>query len=833
MKDKNKFKDIIANLFIANLKDIKVDYESGIANLIRIKKLFYDKKIDRDLTSKFKTLKDYGIDFEEEVYNKLYDFFNQYISLDTGTIFFNNDKNTTAKYEELYTQNCDVKLFWKTNGLYYVKSERIFKDLELTTKNNFKLKFTCDKLKTSLTNEKKDLQFTFKEKLEDCFVIDVEYGSMSDKKMEDLKKSIKNISLEDLESALKTFKKQAEYDYFINKDVKKFLNTQADIYLYNYLFKDIGIEDVFNERRLKQIAFIKEIINCLIEKIAEFENELLKIWKKPKFVFDSNYVISIDKIIKLKGIDYVNSLITDRQKEEWDDLGITSEKICLINETCKYPLDTKYLNKDCKLELLSIFENIDAQTDGVLIKSDNFQALNTIKEKYKEKIDLIYIDPPYNTGSDGFLYTDKFFHSTWLTLMQNRLELSKELMNDSAVIFVQVDDNEQAYLKVLLDEVFGREEFVGEIPRRTRSGKNDVPYGLSQDFDFILIYSKDGDKNRNLLKRTIERKYYKSNDFEDQWRLNPMTTQRTIKERPNSNFTIINPKNGDEFPVNPDRSWAITKDTFPEYLAKNKIVFPKDYDFLKISKPMLRVFKNEDLEKKGDDWDKAPVLSSFMLDGVMNTNATKEIINLFGEKIFKNPKPEALLQRIIEISTKENSLVMDYFAGSGTTLAVAHKLGRKWIGAEIGEHFEDVIVPRLKKVIAGEQGGISKKLNYKGGGMFKYYSLEQYENVLEKMSFKDGEKELNTNGFYIFDKKYSDVIEIDEEEKTILLDLKKLYPKRELDLAESISNVLGDNIIRIKKDGFVLKNTGEYKYNPQSEDEKRKLIIALKKIIYW
>ena len=196
MKDKSEeFYRIIKSLFIANLKDIKVSHESGIANLIRIKKKFYDKKINKELNGLFETLKDksflnYEGNFEREVYDKLYDFFSQYISEDTGTIFFNNDRNTTAKYEELYTQNCDVKLFFKTNGLYYIKSERIFKDFQLTTEGNIKLLFTCDKLETNHTNEKKDLKFTFKEDLEftfeekkeDCFIINVEYGKMSLKK---------------------------------------------------------------------------------------------------------------------------------------------------------------------------------------------------------------------------------------------------------------------------------------------------------------------------------------------------------------------------------------------------------------------------------------------------------------------------------------------------------------------------------------------------------------------------------------------------------------------------------------------------------------------------
>jgi adenine-specific DNA-methyltransferase len=180
--------------------------------------------------------------------------------------------------------------------------------------------------------------------------------------------------------------------------------------------------------------------------------------------------------------------------------------------------------------------------------------------------------------------------------MKNRLEVARELLLPEGVIFIHIGDEELHYLKVLTDEVFGRDKFIATLPRKTRSGKSDVPYNLSQDFDWMLVYLKKlPQTTEELFRRIVNRKYYKSDDFpNDEWRLSDLTTQRTIYERPNSNFTLVNPRNGEEFPVNPNRCWTITKDSVEEYLRRKKIVFPGDYNFLKrMKRPAMRVFKSE------------------------------------------------------------------------------------------------------------------------------------------------------------------------------------------------------------------------------------------------
>ena len=369
--------------------------------------------------------------------------------------------------------------------------------------------------------------------------------------------------------------------------------------------------------------------------------------------------------------------------------------------------------------------------ENLIIKGNNLIALHTLKQQFRGQVKLIYIDPPYNTGSDSFGYNDNFNHSSWLTFMRNRLEVARDLLKDDGIILIHIDDQEMHYLKLVADDIFGRDNFIATVPRKTRSGKSDVPYKLSQDFDWMLMYTKGASKKDNLFQRDVSRRYHKTSDFpDDEWRLSDLTTQRTIHERPNSDFTLVNPRNGEGFPVNPNRCWGITKDSVDEYLRKGKIVFPGDYDFLNIKRPAMRVFKSEDIGKM------AYVSSDFLnqvmdelLKSMVNRKGTDEIVEIFGRKAFAYPKNELLMQRIIEYTTNEGDIVLDFHLGSGTTAAVAHKMGRQYIGIEQMDYAETLPVERLKKVISGEQGGISKSVSWQGGGDFIYCELMHYNQA--------------------------------------------------------------------------------------------------------
>ena len=389
--------------------------------------------------------------------------------------------------------------------------------------------------------------------------------------------------------------------------------------------------------------------------------------------------------------------------------------------------------------------------ENLIIKGNNLIALHSLKKQFLGQVKLIYIDPPYNIDGDSFGYNDSFRHSTWLTFMRNRLEIARDLMQTHGVLFVHIDDREMHYLKLVADEIFGRDNFIATVPRKTRTGKSDVPYKMSRDFDWMLVYTRGASKQDALFRRAVSRKYYQTPDFpDDEWRLSPMTTQRTIQERPNSDFTLVNPKNGQEFPVNPNRCWAVTKDTFHGYYRQGKIVFPGDYDFLNMKQPAMRIFKSEEIKKKGDDFDKAYVSTDFLnhatdelLKSMVNKKGTDEIVALFGRKAFAYPKNELLMQRIIEYTTMEGDIVLDFHLGSGTTAAVAHKMGRQYIGIEQMDYVETITVERLKKVIAGEQGGISKSVNWQGGGDFIYCELLKYNQAyMDKIQAAHSSEEL-------------------------------------------------------------------------------------------
>ena len=372
----------------------------------------------------------------------------------------------------------------------------------------------------------------------------------------------------------------------------------------------------------------------------------------------------------------------------------------------------------------------DGENYNFLLEGDNLHSLRLLEKTHTGKIDVIYIDPPYNTKNKDFIYDDckigeddGFKHSKWISFMSERLEIANRLLSENGCIFISIDDNEQAALKLLCDEIFSEDKFVASIPWRKRTAKSDVPYGISQDCESILCYANSG--YRAAVKGK-ERKYYTSDDFPNRpWRFHDLTKQTTIEERPKSNFTMKNPKNGDEFPVNPLRSWAITIDTFQQYYDENRVIFPGDYDFLNISKPVLRYWKEDDIKKAGADFGLVATSTFLPSETVgMTQDGTKEITSIFGKKIFSYPKPTGLIRYLIDISTVRNNdaFILDFFAGSGTTgqavLEQNHRDGgnRHFILCTNNENniCGEVTYERIKRVINGygDVSGIPANLKY-------------------------------------------------------------------------------------------------------------------------
>lgn len=353
----------------------------------------------------------------------------------------------------------------------------------------------------------------------------------------------------------------------------------------------------------------------------------------------------------------------------------------------------------------SLPENKDSK--NIYISGDNLDALKHLLKSYSGKIKCIYIDPPYNTGTDGFVYNDNFkftadelsvklsisiekaqrildlarrgsaSHSAWLMFMLPRLILARDILSKDGVIFISIDDNEQSNLKLLCDDVFGEESFIATFPWRKRTAKSDVPYGVSQDYEWVLAYARTESFLAGIDGKG--RKYYETDDFPGRpWRVHDLTTQRTALERPNSNFTIINPKNGKEYPANPNRTWGVTQDTFGFYYSQNRIVFPGDYDFLNIEKPVLRYWQEDDMKKAGDRFGQYAVSTQFPANIGMSQDGTKDFGKLFDAKIFNFPKPVALIKYLIDGAVEKDretpAIVLDFFSGSATTAQAVMEL---------------------------------------------------------------------------------------------------------------------------------------------------------------
>nr|WP_302825802.1 site-specific DNA-methyltransferase [uncultured Bacteroides sp.] len=365
-------------------------------------------------------------------------------------------------------------------------------------------------------------------------------------------------------------------------------------------------------------------------------------------------------------------------------------------------------------------ESVDFDnTQNLYIEGDNLDVLKCLKETYLGKVKMIYIDPPYNTGND-FVYEDDFaetsaeylansgqfdeqgnrlvtnsesngrFHTDWLNMMYPRLKVARDLLTDDGVIFISIDDNEVENLKKVCDEIFGESCFVATFPWRKRTAKSDVPFGVSQDYEWGICYAKSVSFKAAIEGK--ERKYFVTEDFPNKpWRIHDLTKQTTASERPNSFFTIVNSKTGDEYPANPNATWRITEETFPQYLAENRIVFPGDYDFLRISKPVLRYWKEEDMKKAGNDFGKVAVSTKFPDEIGMSQDGTKEVTTIFDGKVFSFPKPTSLIKFFANIINNPNALVLDFFSGSATTAHAVMQLNaedggnRKFIMVQLPE----------------------------------------------------------------------------------------------------------------------------------------------------
>ncbi|WRD72596.1 site-specific DNA-methyltransferase [Helicobacter pylori] len=505
-------------------------------------------------------------------------------------------------------------------------------------------------------------------------------------------------------------------DDLINRFTKERLETlilQNDEELLTFMLEDKNANDYKN-------AFFKTIANSLVFNqkalleclTKELENSFTRFENKIGLYSQGRPIKSSELVVL--NFPFKDNVLLGNAKD-----NSTKSKELFYHEVLHKKEIDMLLHKKalCRFEMHGEGDLESALKDkntNYLIKGNNLIALHSLKKKFAKQVKCIYIDPPYNTGNDSFNYNDNFNHSSWLVFMKNRLEVAREFLSDDGVIFVQCDDNEQAYLKVLMDEIFGRENFVASIIwKQFHSVKNDAA-NFSKNIEYILCYCKNFSKNLISNEPFDKSNLYKLKDENGFYKLDP------VWAKSGNNFSPYTFLNGKTWSPPSGTFWRYSIGTLKDMEQNNRIVFNG-------KNPMAKRYLSEVAEgrKSSTFWDGSEV--------GYNLNGDAEIKQLFnGNKVFNNPKPEALISRILEVSTQENDLVLDFFAGSGTTCAVAHKMKRRYIGIEQMDYIETITKERLKKVIEGEQGGISKKCGFKGGGSFVYAELKEVNLEVKK-----------------------------------------------------------------------------------------------------
>lgn len=891
--------------------------KSGFSNLLKIKEQYF-AHIKAYLDSQIA-----GDSQSHDIYNKLFTFFDSYLN-ESGTPFFSDTPAYKNIYAKVYSNSKDTSLFYKTQNLYYVKSDTLYQSLTLTDdKQSYEVFFDASEYKQNADNTKNKIIFKFAgvgtndegaaqilikaSNQKDFFpelnnVFKQNSNEFSEEFLKDLKQNaiLKDskikINEEELKKIFRSYKKQAEIDFFIHKNAKAFLQEQFDLWMFHYLYQESTIQE-WNPNIIAHLQRTKNIAYEIIKLIAAFENELKNIWLKPKFAKKVEYVFSLDKLISNSSLTQSSqefqktaSVISDRltssqfssqpanlmqdtriadtstpsnypkqktlidfiindkgfesQIKEWQELNLVDESFDKQNflDFChsevlrskaeeskdnKYrhlPIDTKHFSQETKYKILSSFENLESLLNGELIKADNFQALNTLMPKYQGKVDLIYIDPPFNLGENAsFDYKVNFKDSTWASLLDSRLELARSILGNKGSIFVRCDYNGNFIVRSLLNNIFGEDNFINEIIVSKSAKLTETIKKYHSGNDSLFFFSKNEEYIFNV--QGIERE-------ERKWRAMHLPGERW-SPIPHQYVNLFSKENL----IFKNNKW-----TSKARIILGKECLPPNGRHWALSQETIF-----DLEKQG---------GIRLIDGVPKTKEsdTKKLTSNWTDWVgyssdwgFQTENHEKILQRAILTGSNQDSIVLDYHLGSGTTLAVAQKLGRKWLGVEMGEHFYNVIIPRLKKTIAGFQSGISKECDYKGGGAFRYYELESYEEALNHCEYvlecKEPQKVENKNNYKGKDyAKAKAILDYRKSRKLIgqlnkgervCLDMRTEY-RRDFDIFQTIANLMGWKIKRLFLDSNNIEScefdNGEI-LNLDSIDLAK--YPKLKNLIFW
>jgi adenine-specific DNA-methyltransferase len=864
-----KFFNALRDIFVG----APVEGQSGYINLMRIKSQYYTAGVFPRLKADIDTVcAPFDPAFREDLFNKLYNFFYRYFS-ESGSIYFRYTPLRENVYERVYSDNQDVMLFWKTHMLYYVKTDRLFQCLDVDA-DGAKVYFDVSTVQHKKANEKREVVYEFGSVREDgAIVLTVSYAEKGRKtKADDILKAAKRagaaLTDEQLERACRVFEKQVEVDYFINKDAGRFLREQFDIWLYQYVFEP-GQQTAthWTETRLRQLQAIKTIAYKIIDFIAQFEDELVKIWNKPKFALNAHYIITLDHIAD-RDAALLARLFEHpglaAQVAEWQQLGMVGQGFTLTpgpspsqgegstpsplkgegrgegQGRYRYlPLDTRHF-PDLEPDILALFDHLDDALDGWLIKSENYQALNTLSSRFRDQISAIYIDPPYNTGTEAsdFIYTNQFRNSSWITMIENRLGSALHLLKTEGVLCVTIDDYEFSHLSMLLDELNAFSLGVAVIKSKPQGRA--TARGFSVNHEYAIFASKTEKADVGRLPRIGQKadRYPERDEIGIYAWTNFRGTgaNSTRKDRPKLFYPVYvagdkvrvadmvwnkdegvwqpqQPSTPDEeliFPVDSDgeeRVWTLGWERAQKNLHELKVVRGSN------GTQIHRKYRpNYEGALPGTWWDNKLYSAS--------ESGTKVLQNILGsQEEFSYPKSiHAVVDclRSCGLGVVQSGVALDFFAGSGTTGHAVINLNRedgghrKYILIEMGSHFDTVILPRIKKVVFSDQWKDGQAVEGGQGvsHFCKYYQLEQYEDTLRRALYQDAPLFVHGDPYsnYVFlrDLKMLDAVTLDTAANTAAVHLDNLYEG--IDLAETLANVLGQRIARLTREAVTFED---------------------------
>ena len=844
--------------------------KSGYINLMHIKQQHFES-VRGELMKRIDKIAPLNYPFREELFDKLHSFFHRYFC-ESGSIYFRHLPAWHRIYERVFADGQDVTLAWKTRNLYYVKSDYLIQSMPVELPESGTPKrfyFDASAMQGRQNNEPREFVFSFSDKQDqqDVTCLNVSFSKNGQKtKIDEILKLAREhqmwlIDEDDIKNAIRIFRRQTEVDFFINKDAGGFLHEQFNLWLYQYMFSE---ESIFEQQRIEQLSELRRIARYIIDFIAQFEDELARVWNKPKFARHVNYVMTADKLSPAIMEKMGKHQGVKAQVQEWQDLGMVDGEFnfahlgsVLTPPASKrknggngkngggnlrfLPFDTKHF-KDLEEDMLACLGDLDTALDGELIKSENYQALLTIARKYRGRVKCIYIDPPFNLdSSDQFSYRTNYKDSCWATLLENRLSLARDFLTDDGGIFVKTDSHCNWIARKLLDDtgLIKINEIIVSRGRETVGSPNK----LEETKETIFLY---GNQNFNIVKIKAARPV--SNI---QWTGFTMGGERNPPDRLFFGKKLYPPQ-GQHFSLKQEKVNLLLEDKFLRLKCrkcKSLYYHSKSDDALsRYMKKQENRFKFYDIHteiifygvdklttclKCGSDDFHVEYLGA----SEMSINDVWLDIETYDKQSeFKTQNSEELLLRCNRL-LGDKGITFDFFSGSGTSPAVAQKLGRKWLGVEMGEHFDTVVLPRLKKVLFGYQTGVSKDLDYKGGGAFKYYELEQYEDTLKKMRYHENDLPIYDEGKslleqYVFlgDDKLSQAVTSD---KKLSLDLDKLYSG--ISLSETLANALGSPLRRCQNGTAEFANGEKLKINfaEMTEEEKIDLITRIRPYLWW